>query len=71
MSILAEVLAELFGMFLADIRLTAAILALVAGVAAAMHWGAIGSLTGGGALLAGCLVLVIASVVLAARAASR
>ena len=38
MSILAEVFADLFKMFVADARMTAAILALVGAVAAVIHY---------------------------------
>ena len=67
MTILRDVLAELLGMFVSDARLTAAVLALVA-VAAVLERTLAGApLIGGAVLLAGCLGLLIGSVVLAAR----
>ena len=67
MTLISEVLAELLGMFLADIRLTVAILALVASDGTAIGLHAVGPMAGGGILLAGCLVLLVASVAWAAR----
>ena len=67
MTLISEVLAELLGMFLADIRLTVAILALVAADGTAIGLHAVGPMAGGGILLAGCLVLLVASVAWAAR----
>jgi hypothetical protein len=67
MSILGEVMKDLIGMFIADARLSAAILALVAAVAGLLHWAVIGHGAAGVILLAGCLALVVASVVRAAR----
>ena len=62
MSILKDVLRELVGMFVADVRLTAAILAMV--VVAALLIGATGlpALAGGGFLLVGCLAVLVRSV---------
>jgi hypothetical protein len=61
MTILKDVLAELFGMFVSDARLTAAILAVVA-IAAALIWFADAALLGGAVLLSGCLAVLIESV---------
>jgi hypothetical protein len=74
MTILKDVLAELFGMFVGDARLTVAILAVVATAAALIDLLSVDPLIGGGVLLFGCLAVVIAGVTLAARrqrAASR
>jgi hypothetical protein len=62
MEILKEVILELFGMFVADARLSAAILALVAIVAALIGGAHVDPLVAGGVLLAGCLALVLESV---------
>lgn len=62
MSILKEVFAELFSMFVSDRWLVVAILLVVAGVAAAILLGHIEPLLGGGALLAGSLLTVVFSV---------
>ncbi|MEZ5716441.1 MAG: hypothetical protein R3D85_15560 [Paracoccaceae bacterium] len=66
MSILVEVFTDLFKMFPADARMTAAILALVAGVAAGLHYGWLGAGPGGALLLVGALALVVLSVLWAA-----
>lgn len=68
MTIIRDVLAELLAMFVADARLTAAVLALVAVVAALERAFAATPLIGGGVLLTGCLGVLVGSVVLAARA---
>ena len=67
MSILAEVFTDLFKMFVADSRMTAAILALVGAVAAVIHYHVMAAEGAGAILLLGCLVLVVGSVVAAAR----
>ncbi len=66
MSILRSVLATLWGMFLGDIRLTAAILAVVIMAAIAADWAAM-PLVGAVLLLAGSLGVLVASVISAAR----
>lgn len=71
MSILKEVFAELFSMFVSDRWLVTAILALVAGVAAAIMLGHIDPLLGGAVLLAGCLLTVVFSVCRHARKVRR
>ena len=60
MSLLKEVLAELVGMFLADARLSAAVLALVAMVAGLVDGVGLDPLLGGGRLLVGCLAILAA-----------
>jgi hypothetical protein len=74
MTILKEVVAELIGMFVGDIRVTLAILVVVAAAAALIDLAGVDPLLGGGVLLCGCLAILIAGVTLAARrqrAASR
>jgi len=67
MTILKDVLAELFGMFVADGRLTIAILCVVALSAGLVRLGEPTGLIGGVFLLVGCLCTLIAAVLLAAR----
>lgn len=67
MSILRDVLAELFSMFVADARLTAAILAVVAGAAVMIDIASLPALAAGAALLIGTIVVLVASVCAAAR----
>lgn len=62
MSILKDVLSELFGMFVSDARLTAAILAMVAVAAVLIDGTALPPLAGGIALLAGCIAVLVISV---------
>jgi hypothetical protein len=63
MSLLKDVAAELLGMFLADARLSGAVLMLVLVIAALVLSAALQPLLGGAALLIGCLgILVEASV---------
>lgn len=67
MTILRDVLAELFGMFVGDARLTAAVIVVVGVVAAMIDLGDVPPLIGGCVLLVGCLVVLIGAVVRAAR----
>jgi len=60
MSILGEVVKELFGMFIADIVLTVAILALVLFVAGLIRGLGVEPLVGGAVLLAGCIAILVA-----------
>ena len=60
MSILAEVLKDLFKMFVADMRLTLAILALVAGVAWLGAYGAGDGVTGTVLALGPVAILILA-----------
>ncbi len=62
MTMLNEVLAELIGMFLADARLTAAILAVVALSAILIRFGGIDPLISGGVLLGSCLAVLVENV---------
>jgi hypothetical protein len=61
MSLLKEVMTGLIGMFLGDVRLTIAILVLVAISGALIDLSGIDPLVGGGALIFGCPVLLIAN----------
>lgn len=67
MSILKDVLAELFGMFVADARLTLAILGIVALTALLVDLAGLAPLLGGAVLLGGTLAVLVTGVVLAAR----
>ena len=67
MRILTDVLAELFGMFVSDARLTLAILAVVGASAALIDLTDATPLVGGGLLLVGCLGVVVGSVYNTAR----
>lgn len=70
MSIIGEVLQELFGMFLADAWLTTAVVILVAIVAGIVGLG-IEPLLGGAVLLLGCLTILIETTRREARARPR
>jgi len=70
MSIFFQVLKDLVKMFIADVRMTMTILALVALVAFLIEKTSIDPLLAGWLLLGGCIVLLIASA-LAAAAKSR
>ena len=59
MTILRDVARELAGMFLADGRLTGAVVALVASVAGAVLGLGVEPLIGGAALLAGSLLILV------------
>ncbi|SMF55804.1 hypothetical protein SAMN06265365_119110 [Tistlia consotensis] len=61
MSLIAEVLKELVGMFVGDARLSAAVLAVVAVSAVVADGTQLDPLVGGGILLVGCLLLVVES----------
>lgn len=67
MTMLREIAAGLLGMFLADFRLTIEILLLVAIVAALIAVLGVAPLWGGGLLLAGSLLIIVASVLREAR----
>lgn len=67
MTILKDILAELYGMFVADARLTMAILGVVALAAGLIDVGVVAPLIGGVVLLAGCLGIMIGSVLWSAR----
>ena len=67
MTILKDVLAELFGMFVGDARLTVAVLAVVGVAAALIDIGDLSPLLGGCVLFVGCLVVLMGAVLRAAR----
>lgn len=67
MSILKDVLAELFKMFVSDVRLTLAILATVLAAAALIDLTNLPPLAGGAALLVGCIAVLLISVLREAR----
>lgn len=67
MTILKDVFAELFGMFVGDVRLTVAVLAVVGVAAALIDLGDFTPLIGGGVLLVGCLIVLIGAVARTAR----
>ena len=67
MTILKDVLVELFGMFVADARLTLAILLVVAGVAGLIRLAGVDPLVGGVVLALGCVAVLFGAVLSAAR----
>jgi hypothetical protein len=71
MTMLKEIFAELIGMFVGDARLTLAVLAIVAGVAALIKIAGIDPLGAGVILLVGCLGLLIENVHRSARSEPR
>lgn len=62
MNILKDVFSELFSMFVADVRLTAAILATVALAAILINATSLPPLAGGLLLLLGCIAVLFLSV---------
>ena len=62
MTILKDVVSELFSMFVSDARLTAAILAIVLVTAALIDWLPLPHLVGGAFLLFGCVAVLVLSV---------
>ena len=71
MTMLKEIFAELIGMFVGDARLTLAVLAIVAGVAALIKIAGIDPLGAGVILLVGCLGMLIENVHRSARSEPR
>ena len=67
MNLLKDVLKELLGMFLADARLTVAVLVLFVAVTASINLGIAKPLAGGAGLMVGCLVILAAVTILQAR----
>lgn len=63
MTLLRDIAKELLGMFLADARLTGAILALVLLVAGLILSLGVDPLVGGGTLLVGCLAILVEAAV--------
>jgi hypothetical protein len=68
MTVLKEVVAELVGMFVAEKRLTLAVLAVVAMAGCLVDFTGLDPLVGGIVVLFGCLILLIESVCRSARA---
>jgi hypothetical protein len=62
-SIVGDVAKELFGMFLADARLTLSILVLVAIAAGLVDWLSLSPVVGGGLLVVGSLLILVEAVV--------
>jgi len=67
MSLIRDVANELLGMFLADARLTGAVLLLVCAAALLVDAEQIDPLVGGAGLLVGCLLILMAVTTAAAR----
>lgn len=67
MSVLKDVLSELFSMFVADARLTMAILAVVAVVAFLIHGAGVSTTAAGVVLLLACLAVLVEAVLREAR----
>ena len=67
MTMLKELAAELVAMFVGEMRLTISVLALVAIAAILVHFIDAAPLLGGAALLLGCLILLVESVLRGAR----
>jgi hypothetical protein len=63
MTLLRDIARTLLGMFLADARLTIAILVLVTLVAGLILILGVDSLVGGSVLLAGCLIILVEAAV--------
>lgn len=59
MTLLRDIASELIGMFVADVRLSGAIVALVAVVAGLILWIGIPPVIGGGGLLVGSLLVLV------------
>ena len=68
MTVLKDVAAELFGMFVAEKRLTIAILTVVTMAGCLVGFTDLDPLVGGTVVLFGCLTLLIESVTRSARA---
>ena len=67
MTVLKEVVAELIGMFIAEKRLTTAVLAVVTVAGCLANFTDLDPLVGGLVMLLGCLILLIENVWRAAR----
>jgi hypothetical protein len=68
MTVLKEVVAELIGMFVAERRLTIAVLTIVTMAGFLIDFTDLDPLVGGSVVLFGCLILLIESVCRSARA---
>lgn len=67
MNLVNDVWAELFGMFVADLRMTLAILAVVALCAGLVWFTSLPDLVAGGVLLGGSIMILILAVLRRAR----
>jgi len=67
MTVLKDVLSELFSMFVADARLTISILAVVAVAALLIDAAHVAAIAAGALLLVGCLAVLLAAVLREAR----
>jgi hypothetical protein len=68
MTVLREVAAELIGMFVAEKRLTIAILGVVTAAGCLVNFTDLDPLVGGSVMLLGCLILLVENVWRSARA---
>jgi hypothetical protein len=68
MTVLKEVVAELIGMFVAERRLTIAVLTVATIAGCLVDFTDLDPLVGGSVVLVGCLILLIESVCRSARA---
>lgn len=71
MTLLRDIVGELVGMFVADARLTGAILALVSIMAGLVLWAGLPPLLGGAGLLAGSLLILVEAACREARGGKR
>jgi hypothetical protein len=71
MTLLREIASELVGMFLADARLSGAVVALVSIVAGLILWVGVQPLVCGGGLLAGSLLILVEAACREARLRDR
>jgi hypothetical protein len=67
MTMLKQIASEIVGMFVGDVRLSLAILGTVALTAALVAVPGLNPLIGGGVLLVGCVLVLVASVYRASR----
>jgi len=71
MNLLQDVIKELFGMFLADAKLSGAILVLVGGIAVLINLDGLDLLIGGCGLVVGCLAIIAAVTAFESRQRNR
>jgi hypothetical protein len=67
MTVLKEIVAELIGMFVAEKRLTLAVLGVVTAAGCLVNFTDFNPLVGGAVVLLGCLILLVENVWRAAR----
>jgi hypothetical protein len=70
MSLLREIVAELIGMFLGDLRLSIGVALVVVASVVVARAGVGGTMAAGAVLLVGCLGVLVLAVILAARRAT-